>query len=245
MNAASGAGRPPVPRPTACANCPARGDALCASLADHELHDLEAIRAGERRVAAGEAIFRQGEPCNSIYTIRSGWAFLQTLLPDGKRQIDAFCVRGAILGLPFDVNAPMQFGAQALTDVTLCVLPVAAAVRLTERVPHLALAWARSAAAGQECAFRHLADIGRRDARQRLANLLLELNGMAARAAPQGRGDLPVNHQDLADALGLTPVHISRVLKAWRENAIVAVGHGHLRILDAGRLKADAAADAP
>ena len=84
-----------------------------------------------------------------------------------------------------------------------------------------------------------IVSLGRRDARGRIAYLLCELLWRHA-AVGLNNGDtirLPLTQVELADTLGLTPVHVNRILKEFRQQGLIAVEHKRLSLLDMSGLQ--------
>ncbi len=110
----------------------------------------------------------------------------------------------------------------------------------------MALRMACIAARDQVFAYQHLTSVGRRTARERVANLLLELFVRVRQSAPEASGDairLLLTQEHLGDALGLTSVHVNRTLRALREDGVLAIKRGALSILDPDRLAEEAGFD--
>jgi CRP-like cAMP-binding protein len=82
--------------------------------------------------------------------------------------------------------------------------------------------------------------LGRRNAKERMANLLVELYHRMRRAGLAGDAafDFPVTQEMLADSLGLSVVHVNRTLRSLREDGMVTVWSGRVTISDLGRLMA-------
>ncbi len=228
---------------SACANCGVRGQTVCAPLDVNELGIVESFRAGNRKLDAGTDIFTQGEVGSEVYTLLEGWVMLYTLLEDGRRQIVDFCVPGAFLGFQPDLDAPSRHTSEALTAVKVCVFPKRGLLTMFGSHPKMALRMACIAARDQAFAYQHLTSVGRRTARERIANLLLELFVRVRQSAPEASGDairLPLTQEHLGDALGLTSVHVNRTLRDLREDGVLTVKRGALSILDPDRLAEEA-----
>src|SRR3546814_5170693 len=73
-----------------------------------------------RTVRAGTDLFGQGENCDDVYNLHTGWMFTYLILEDGRRQILSFGLRGGLYGLFPEQVATMPYGCQALSDVTVC-----------------------------------------------------------------------------------------------------------------------------
>jgi CRP-like cAMP-binding protein len=81
--------------------------------------------------------------------------------------------------------------------------------------------------------------LGRRSARGRVAYLLCELmwRQRAVGLAEDDAIQLPLTQVELADTLGLTSVHVNRILQGFRRDNLIALAHHRLTLLDVGRLQ--------
>lgn len=195
-----------------------------------------------RRYAAGVDVVAQGDPPGDIITLLDGWLLLYELLPDGRRQVLHIAVPGDVLVPPLDGSA--GHGIQAATDATVCTVPFASLAVMQADHPatlrRLMTAMSRNAA----IAYEHLTAVGRRTARERVALLLVELYYRCRQAMPPDLAvRIPLTQATLADALGLTSVHVNRTLKTLRADGLVAYDNGVLRILDPDGLAKTASFD--
>lgn len=176
----------------------------------------------------GEDLFSPGEPVRHSLLIHRGWATWQDLLPDGGCQVLAFYLPGDIAGLPWAVieeyrnnsSFPLSIDDLSLhitarTEVQAVPLESRTLSHIFHRNPAFNTIFATSVSVAVTNRLQqHLTNLGRRSAQARLANLFVELwerqqrNGMAR----DDTFELPISQSVLADALGLTPVHVSRVI---------------------------------
>jgi CRP-like cAMP-binding protein len=222
-----------------CESCRARRDGLCTGLAPEALRAIAAYKSGDRKLRAGQDLFGLGERCDAIYNLVDGWMFRYSLLEDGSRQILEFVLPGAVLGFHPAQGAMATFGIEALTDATLCVIPHRALEPLSRAHPEIAWRLAVLIARDRSTAYDHLTSVGRRSARERVAHLLLELFIRCRSQWPAGRVDelrLPLTQEHIGDAVGLTSVHVNRVLRELRRGGIVEFHYRRLRVLDPDKL---------
>jgi CRP-like cAMP-binding protein len=213
----------------------------------HELLSAVSEQAlGSREVKAGNDVYSIGERCGAIYVIVEGWVALYDLLQDGRRQILQFALPGALLGFNPGPSPVAAFGAEALTDTVVSTIAYSALASLSKAHPEIGMRFAELIARDRNLSFDHLTSIGRRSARQRVARLLLEL---FVRCREQWPGHcteemhLPLTQEHIADATGLTGVHVNRVLGELRDEGIVQFHYRKLVILDPDRLVEVAAID--
>ncbi len=215
--------------------------AFAASLSVEERTALEALRPAVRRLQVGQVLYEQGDASEFVYLLIDGWAFRYRTLGDGRRQIVDFTLPGALLG--FGPGRVMSHGVEARTVCDLCVIPRARFDALLLQVPTLAIRLIQTLAQNEAIALERLMTIGRQSARERIAHLLVEL---VARARQSGlkvtdKGfTLPLTQTHIADAIGLTSVHVCRTLAELRKDGIVLLRAGRLQILAMRRLITEA-----
>jgi len=221
--------------PTQCGGCPVRRLALFEPLSTDQLAAMQAHRLEQRALPAGAVLYSQDSRIDETYTLFQGWVMLHRTLDDGRRQILQFALPGDFLGFQPDLNAPVFHAAQALTPVTLCVFKRESLLQMFREHPMLAIRMAWITARDEAMAHDHLTSLGRRPARERLAHLFLEIHQrLSTRGPVDERAGIPVplKQEHLADALGLTTIHINRTLRLLRESGLATLRGGILRILD-------------
>lgn len=225
--------------PVDCGSCRARVDGLCEGCAPEVIRVIASYKAGDREIKSGTDLFNIGEPCNEVYNVVDGWIILYNLLEDGRRQILYFALPGAVLGLHAARSAIATYGAQALTDAVVCVIPRQNLAPLSKQHPEVALRLSELASRDLSLAYDHLTSIGRHSARERVAHLLLELFIRYRAQWPGHRIEemhLPLTQEHIGDATGLTGVHVNRVLGELRKDGIIEFHYRRLRILDPDKL---------
>lgn len=193
----------------------------------------------DREVKAGRDLFRLGETGEAIYNLVDGWVALYTLLQDGRRQIVQFALPGTVLAFVPTPCAVLSYSAQALTDAVVCTIPHGSLARLARDYPELGMQLAGLISQDRSLAYDQLSSIGRRSARERVAHLLLELFMRSRMRWPGHRSEamhLPLTHEDIGDATGLSGVHVNRVLQDLRKRGILEFHYRRLRILDPDKL---------
>jgi len=204
-----------------------------------ELGMITDLEAGARVISAGSDLYRQGDICSTYFIVLNGWIALSVLLDDGSCQILDFALPGAVLGFQSSPEAPMYHSARCLSIVRVYAFPRRKLDIIIETNPRLAVLLCRQVTADGARAHDHLANIGLRDARQRIAHLLLELyvrvRGCLP-AEPTATIQLPLSQGQVGQALGLTYVHVCRTLQLLREQKIVHLANHTLEIIDPGAL---------
>lgn len=212
---------------------------LLHGLPDHTRNAVLRRISGLRTVPAGRDIVSQGEPFQCLYSIVDGWVMLYTLMEDGRRQILEFCPPGSMIGGCASHNAVATYGIQPLTKATICAIDYDDLDTLMNGHPAFAIHLIREMARDREMAFGRLASIGRQSARERVARLLLELF-----TGRDGQGQdtddepmfLPLTQEHIGDAMGLTGVHVNRVLRELKDEGILCFHYRRLQVMDLERL---------
>jgi CRP-like cAMP-binding protein len=177
-----------------------------------------------KTVKAKQFIIREGDAAESSCLLRSGFATRHKSLANGSRQIVSVHMTGDMVNLQNSLLKTADHSVQALTEAEVAFIPGKAIVALASARPAVAIAmWLDTLIDG--AVFREwIANVGRRDAKARTAHLLCEFAIRQERAglATRNRYDLPLTQEQLADALGLTPVHVNRTLKALEKARLIA-----------------------
>ncbi len=213
--------------------------AAFVTLSSAEHQALARLRRRRRTFAAKREMILEGQKSLSAFIVEAGWACSFKLLPDGERQIVDFHVPGDILGLRSILLRRSDHSVEAVTSVEASEVIVPDLLACFSQSPRLAAAVLWAAARDEATVVEHLVDLGRRSADARLAHFLLELG---ARLKLVGKGDdtgfsCPLRQHYLADALGLSPVPVNRVLRRLREEGLVTFQNELVSFNDFGRLK--------
>lgn len=202
-------------------------DAFVA-LSDPELSVLASLHKRRRTFVAGRDLVHQGQSDQAAYILASGWACSYKLLEDGERQIVDFQIPGDFLGLRSVLLHVSDHSIEPVTDIEVTEVLAADLLEAFARTPRLAAAVLWAASRDEAMVVEHLVDIGRRDAAERMAHFLLELGTRLSLIGQSSRAgfDCPLTQYHLADALGLSAVHVNRVLRQLREAGMVTFRDG-------------------
>lgn len=184
---------------------------------------LLALPFTERAMERGQFIVREREQATHSCVMLSGFAVRNKLVATGDRQIVSIHMRGEFVDLQNSLLQIADHSVQMLTPGVVAMVPREAVVRLAEQRPRVALAlWIDTLVDG--AIFREwLANIGRRDARTRVAHLLCEffVRLRLAGLGEETHYELPMTQEQLADATGLTSVHINRTLRTLETEGLI------------------------
>ena len=207
-------------------------------LSEAEMRVLERATDHPRLVNPRKDLIREGDQPGPVFVVLEGWALRYKVLPTGTRQIMAFLMPGDACDLHIGMLAEMDHSIQTITQARVSIIPGPAMEEMIATHPGIARAMyvAQLIDAGTLRAW--IVSLGRRSSAERAAHLLLELYARATRIGlVSGTSmDLPLSQQVLADALGMTAVHINRVLQVLRRSGALELGRGVLRIADSSAL---------
>lgn len=207
-------------------------------LSDRDRHDLNALCADAREIGPRRQIIREGDRPQNVHLMVEGWAARYKLLPDGARQITAFLLPGDFCDLHVTILGEMDHGIATLTRSRVAFVPHAAMEELTGR-PSLARAFWWSTLVDEAVLRSWIVNIGRRDAFEAIGHLFCELYvRMRNVGLAEGHSfEVPLTQEEIGDALGLTAVHVNRVLQRLRTEELISFRQGLLTIHDYRRLE--------
>ncbi len=178
-------------------------------------------------------------PCGRrAFLIVEGWAYTYKILQDGSRQVVEIAVAGDMLGLHGLLSGHRDLQAATAAPSIVRQMSAGSLAGLLRASPDAAVALCATAARSHELLTERLVDVARRTAVDRLGHLLLELKHRLARAGLGTRTSYrcPLTQQLLADALGLTGIHVNRTLRQLRDAGLVTMHDGVVEIHDEPRL---------
>jgi CRP-like cAMP-binding protein len=205
---------------------------VLSALSDGEQDLLRTLGERRERFLAGEEMTIEGALPGRPRFILGGWACRQRVLPDGRRQIFSFLLPGDAIGVHPRL-APELSTIAALTALETCdAEPAIEAAQAG--AAGLARAFAAAERYEQGLLLDHMVRLGRQTAYERVAHFLLELQH---RLEAIGLGDsqrfpLPLTQEILADALGLSIVHVNRTLQQLRRERLIELRSGVAILLE-------------
>ncbi|MCB5174835.1 Crp/Fnr family transcriptional regulator [Microvirga lenta] len=207
-------------------------------LSPEEKQVLESAISRVSDIEVDEEFIREGDRPTDSKLLLEGFAARYKDLANGKRQITALHVPGDFVDLHSFLLKTMDHGIVALTPCRIASVPHTALRTITERHPHLTrLLWLNTLLDGA-IHREWLVAMGRRTALGRMTHLFCELFlRLQIVGQTEGRSfKLPLTQAELGDTLGLSTVHINRILQELRANGLVAWRGPTLTILDWDRL---------
>lgn len=172
---------------------------------------------------AGNYMVREGDGPDHCLLVRSGFCFRHKVLGDGSRSISSIQMTGDLVDLHNALLRVADHSVQALTRCEVAAIPNGAIRAIAARFPAIGSALWHLTLIDGSIAREWTANVGRRDAPTRLMHLLCEFG---TRLENAGIGDrisyeLPMSQEQLADATGLTSVHVNRTLKGLAGRGLI------------------------
>jgi CRP/FNR family transcriptional regulator, anaerobic regulatory protein len=219
-----------------------------ASLTRPEIKNL--LRRGKAELLAamsptpqvlqrGDILVQMEEPHEFIYAIESGWLSRSRTLPDGRRQIIVLFLPSEVCGIKTIFMTHQPDAIEALTPASARRIHYREACDLAAQDFAVAIHLAWQLAQDERHLHNWNVRLGRANGEERLAAFLLEMrNRLAAIGVSSAteRYGLPLTQQQIADHIGLTTVHVGRILRRFRELGMVDIRSNEVVFLDNVRL---------
>jgi CRP/FNR family transcriptional regulator len=199
-----------------------RAPSLAGQVAERAPPELEGlVGIGiTSQAAPGQTIVIEGDPCSHCFRVLSGAVRLYKATVDGRRQLIDFLGAGDRFGL---LGAHYTYSVEAITQTTLIRTPRASLAAAVRERPGLADRLFELAAAELARAHEQMLLLGRKNAQEKVASLLLELARRLGADAASRSFRLPISRQEMADHLGLTIETVSRTMTRLREDGLIAL----------------------
>ncbi len=209
-------------------------------LSEDDRHALTRLVSGPPiEKAAREDLAREGDNPTVIRLLVSGWACRYKDLPDGRRQIVGFFLPGDFCDLNVYIVRALDHSIGALTRVRYYDIDPVTLHQVIDARPHLIRAMLWHEMVTSSIMREWLVSMGQRSASERLAHLFIELYQRlkAVGLAQDHCFHLPITQQHLAEASGISPVHINRTLQELRREGLIELADRHLRFPDFAQLR--------
>jgi CRP-like cAMP-binding protein len=209
------------------------------TLTDDERQVLENLPMQVQVIKENQDLVREGDRPTRSCLILSGFTATYKMTAAGKRQIVSFGIAGdlpdlqslhlKVLDISIGTLTPCQIGFITHDDLrAICT-----------RYPRIAAAFWRETLIEGAIFREWVTDVGRREAYQRMAHVFCELltRLRAVGLVEDHACDLPITQGEFADAMGITNVHVNRVIQQMRAEGLIELSGDRLNILDWERLK--------
>lgn len=203
-----------------------------------EVAELQRVTARFRTIAPKVSLAEEGQRLSYMIAILDGWAYRYKILPDGSRRIFAFLMPGDACDMHEEEDVAIDHGIQTATAARVAFVQRDEMVGLKSRHDGILRAMSISRLIDEAALRSHIITMGLRTGAQQLAHLICELYVRSRRLedAEAGCFYLPLPQNLLADALGMSAVHVNRVLHALSLVNAVQLRHGRLCALNPDQL---------
>jgi CRP/FNR family transcriptional regulator, anaerobic regulatory protein len=190
------------------------------------------------RFREGDVLVSTGEDSTTVYLLEQGWVARTRLIEDGRRQIIVVFLPGDLIGIKSMLLERQPDTIECLTDVYARTINHKRLLELIAQEHAASMRIMFQFGEDERRLHNWVAALGRGSASERIATLLLDLRGRLHQAGlAQGAGfQMPMTQQEIADHLGLTLVHVNRVLRRLREAGIVSLQGGVVTVQEMARL---------
>jgi CRP-like cAMP-binding protein len=210
-----------------------------ADLSEDARHALNEAASDVRDIGARQDLIREGDRPDNVHLLVEGWAYRYKFTPDGGRQILAYLIPGDFCDLHVAILGEMDHGIATLSTSKVAHISPKTVDSLTAEHPSVnrALWWATLV---DEGVLREwLASMGRKPADKQMAHLFCELlvRMQSVGLTSDDSYEFPVTQAELGDTLGISEVHVNRMLQQLRADGLIEFEGKKLTVLDVERLK--------
>jgi len=221
-----------------CEDCNLHELCFPHGMSGSEMAKLDGVVKQRNPLQKNEFLYRDGEPANAIYAVRSGSLKTAAESSNGDEQIVGFHLAGEIVGLDGFGTGDHTCNAVALETTSVCVLPLNQLEDLCHVMPGLQRQMRRIMGKEVNEDHRMLLMLGKMSAEERLASFLLSFSTrMKERNWREDEFILSMPRQDIANYLGVAVETVSRLFSRYQEEGIIEVDRRRISILEMTKLK--------
>lgn len=203
-----------------------------------ERHALEGAIVSSRSIGAHVDLFGEREHADNLFLMKDGWACRYMITREGGRQLIALLVPGDLCNLDCLLFDRLDYGVRTLTQSTIVAWPRDKAVALATKYPGIARMFARRALVENATLGKWALTLGRLSATQRLAHLFCELSvRLGMEDNDKSSFEFPLTQEHIGDVLGLTAVHVNRMVQLLRGEGLISLSNRTLTIQNVAKLR--------
>lgn len=209
------------------------------ALSPGELKCLADMQSAPLKVKRHKHLTQEGQSGHRAFVLQAGWTSSYKDLSNGRRQIISFQIPGDCVGLRSVLLRTADHSVSALTDAIVSSVEGQRILESISTFPRLGAALMWAASRDEAMVVEHLVNIGRRNSIERTAHFFMELAERLnlVGLATEAEFKCPLSQFVLADALGLTAIHVNRTLRELRELNLLTLRKGSARIHDLDGLR--------
>jgi CRP-like cAMP-binding protein len=207
-------------------------------LSDDDRRSVEDAIRDVRQFEARQDVIVEGERPDDVHLLLEGWAGRYKVLPDGGRAIMAYLIPGDVCDIHITLLNEMDHSIGTLSPAKVAFIPREKMDELMRKGDNLGRALMWSTLVDEAILREWLVNLGHRPADKRVAHLICEmmLRSNAVGLTDDDSFDLPLTQEELADTMGITPVHMNRTLQALRGHNLITTQGKRVYINDVTRL---------
>lgn len=208
-------------------------------LSDAEKTALARLEENPRKVKRGAMIQRVNETVTELFVLREGRVMSFVILPDGSRQILRVYFPGDFIGSASTIYSKAPESLVALSDSIICPFDRASLGRLLDAHPRVAALLFLLSTAERVAMTDRLAALGRTSAKARVAAFLLDMFDRL-RVVDEtivDSFDLKLTQEEIGDSIGLTSVHVNRMIRQMEQEGLISRSSGRITLIDMARLE--------
>lgn len=210
------------------------------SLTEAESRALTRLEESQRKVKRGAMIQRVNETVVELFVLREGRVMSFVIMPDGSRQILRVYFPGDFIGSASTAYNKAPESLVALEESVVCPFDKQALRRLLEEQPRVAALLFILSSTEKVAQTDRLASLGRTSAKARVAAFLLDIFDRL-RVTHDDITDsfeLKLTQEEIGDAIGLTSVHVNRMIRQMEQDGLISRTNGRITLHDIARLEA-------
>lgn len=209
------------------------------TLTDAERRALARLEEAQRKVRRGAVIQRANETVTELFILKEGRVMSYIILPDGSRQILRVYFPGDFIGSASIIYGKSPESLVALSDATLCPFDKHDLRTLLEEHPRVAALMFMLSQTERVALTDRLASLGRTSAKARVAAFLLDIIDRLRLMDDEVKDsfDLKLTQEEIGDAIGLTSVHVNRMVRQMEAEGLISRSNGTITLLNQAKLE--------
>ena len=212
---------------------------ISSGITEDDVREILALPIAVRQYAAEQTVVGDGESATECCLIADGFCMRSKTIADGKRQILSIHIPGEIPDLMSLFLHVMDHDLATLTPCTLGFISHDVLTKLHRRRPNVAEIFWRDTLIDAAMFREWIVNVGQRPAPARLAHVMTELRERlkVIGGATGASFEMPLTQEQIGEALGITAVHVNRVIKQLREDGIVELHRGRATVLNEAKFR--------
>lgn len=205
------------------------------TLEQEEIDAIKRLSRNSRKFRVNETLVDQQSKPNVVCLIMAGVAYRYRYLSDGRRQIFGYLLAGDLCDAEFVISNRCDHNVGLLCDSNVAMIATSELMNIMVAYPRIERALLLAATVETAILREWLLNIGQRDAIQKLAHFLCEISArleFIGDVNSDGSFSIPITQIELADTIGLTPVHVNRSLQRLRHQGVVCWSRRRLTIIN-------------